>query len=501
MRLYNLTGMRFSLMYGALCLVLAMFSCKKADKFYETLQALPQIMNTPGFAYKTTYIVGDTLIITGKLQPQAEDFVVTVGGVAGKVAKVSSVSISGTPRDQVFVLISTEMAGKAREVKITSGGNNTLGANIDVYSEGGEGSFAAILSNRNVATFVDDKNIFLHCVNGKGDVYYFAPTGKKLYKVKKDGTQTLLYDLSAAIQPGNIAIDQFVAGGVSPSGAELYFSAKTIAGEYMFVSIDLATSSLKIINRSAAITAPYEGDAANVKLVVSDIYPGENGNVYLGLGFSAGRDGSYVPGAIALYKSTDNSIRYLFREFNFSKDYTGMPGVDISFSYVMEFRINPSENLLYLMQASYLGGGSTSIDEYDLLSARKTKTLTSNTGSNETLYDIVNTFSGLGINLAFNEPATAFGYLPMPGRRLQVLMYQEIGGSVSIANTNNFPRWLVLDFVEERTYLYAQDRFRLGSYALRKVGQRNDELLNYDEDGNLYTTANGRTTLIATRPL
>ncbi|HEK22395.1 MAG TPA: hypothetical protein ENO28_18280 [Bacteroidetes bacterium] len=476
-------------------------SCNKADNFYDKLQALPQIMNTPAYAYKTTYIVGDTLVITGKLQPQTEDFSVTIGGIKASIAAIKTISAAQTPRDQVAVLISAEMVGQQQEVKVTSGGYTTTGANIDVYAESGEGSFEAILSNRTVANFPNGNNIFLHCINGKGDVYYYSPAAKKIYHIKKDGTQTQVFDLANAVQPGNIFIDEFISGGVSSDGGTLYFSAKTLTGGYLFARISLSSGVLTLINQSTVLAAPFEGKAASANMVVSDIYPVKNGGVYLGIGFSTGQDGSYVPGAIARYQSSDNSVKYLFKDRVFAGSYPDMPGTPLSFFYLIEFRVSADEGLLYLMQESFMGPSSTVIDVYDLPSASKIQTLNANTGRGDALYDVLNTFSSLGISLAFNQPQTAFGYMPMPGRRLQVLMYQQIAGSTSIANNRGFPRWIVLDFQHQRTYAYAQDRFRTGGNSFNKNSQRNDELLNYDEDGNLYATANNRAVLLATRAL
>jgi hypothetical protein len=479
---------------------MALFSCKKANEFYNTLANLPQISNNPIYAYKTTYVVGDTLKITGRLPYNSDDFTISVGGIIAPIVDKTTIGKGDLARDKVAVIISAEMVGKAKEVKVVSGGISAIGASIDVYTEGGEGSFTAALSNRNIATFNSSSNIFLHCVNGKGDVYYFAPTGNKIYQIRKDGTQIQLYDLSV-IQPGNISLDQFISGGITPDGRQLYFSIKTTDGDYVFAGLELSTHSLRIINRSSITEAPFEGNMINVKTIITDIYPDNKGNVYVGIDFNTGRDGSYIPGAIARYQSSNNTLKYLIRDFNFAKRIPGLPGADVDFTLTVEMRLSPTEDLLYLMQDSFLGGGLFNIEVYDLPSIRKIQTLNVNTGRGENLYDVITNFQKVGFRLAFHEPESAYGYLPMPGRRLQVLMYQQINGSVDLANTDGFPRWIVLDFPNQRTYAYSPGRFRIGNNAFRKVGQRMDELLNYDEEGHLYTTANGRTSLIATRAL
>lgn len=486
-------------------LVVVFGSCNKANEFYDTLDALPQIVNTTGYAYNSTYIVGDTLKIVGKLNSYQPDFSISIGGVSAEITDIDSVAITGgTMREQVSLLITEEMAGRGREVKVSSGGHSTMGASINVYTEGGEGSFDAILSNRLVASLGNSTNVFLHCISGKGEVYYYDPTDNKLYRIEKDGTQNELYDFNGGIGSSDIPLSEFVAGGVTPDGETLYFSAKTADNDYVFARIDLANTSLSIINRSAVIASPYQGNANSAQIVVSGIYPKDNGTVYIGVGFHSGRDGTFIPGAFARYNSTDNSLTYVFKEYTFFRrgNYTGMPGTQLDMSYTCEFRVSPTEDLLYLIQSSYLGGNVNNIDVYELSAGVHLQNLESTESSVTTKYNVVNVFSGLSIPLTYNEPGTAYGYLPVRDRRLQVLMYQQVNNSVTAANQLGFPRWIVLDFEEERTYSYAKDRFRIGSYAFRRLGiNRQDLLLNYDEEGNLYSTANGLTALIATRPL
>lgn len=406
--------------------------------------------------------------------------------------------------DRISVRITTDMIGTNREVKVISSGYSTLGAAINVYAEGGEGSFANSLTNQFIKQLDDSRNKFLYCINGKGDIYYCSPGSKKIFHVLKDGTTSELFDLATAVLPGNVGVAEFIAGGVSPNGTELYFSASTLSGDYIFAKLNLASKLVTVLNQSQILAAPYEGNVSQTQLVVSGIYPDDKGNVFLGLGFNTGRDGSYIPGAVALYNTADNGINYLFKEFSFAKGYTNMPGTVLNLGFALEFRFSAVEGLLYLMQTSFRGADAGAIiDVYDLTTRTKLQTLTTaNTTGGASALNVLAPFTSLSIPLTFNTPESSFGFLPVPGRRLQVLLYQQVDNSVSQANEKDFPRWITFDFAGERTYAYAPGRFRLGDYDFRRLGiDLKDELLNYDQAGNLYTTANGRTMLIRTKSL
>lgn len=154
-------------------LVVGFQACKKADKFYDTLGKLPQIENNAKYAYKTAYIIGDTMIITGRLQPQ-NNLKITIGGVTAPIAKTGTVFYdthdSTTIMDQIGLLITPAMEGKSREVKVTSGGYSVTGAAIDVYSEGGKGSFTNSLKAMTV------KKLF-----GQPTTFSFLPQRKRGY--------------------------------------------------------------------------------------------------------------------------------------------------------------------------------------------------------------------------------------------------------------------------------------------------------------------------------
>ncbi|MFD2327060.1 hypothetical protein [Mucilaginibacter galii] len=486
--------LRNKLIMACAMVMLSFQACKKADNFYNKLQALPQIDNTKNFTYKPAYIVGDTLAITGKLYPENK-LQIAIGGKPAPIVKIEKIKDGfGNILDQVFIIITNEMTGKAKEVKIISGDNTTLGAAIDVFTPGGTGSFNNELTSTVLKTFNNgSQNIFLNCQNGKGDIYYYSAVNKDLRQINKNGQETILYDLSGALIPGGAAITKFQAGGVDPMGQSLYFSARTSGTNYVFGKIDLNSKQLTVLNQSQTIAAPYEGSVNAVKMIISEIYPDSKGNVYLGIGINDGSNGSTLPDAIARYSKADDNIKYLYKNLIYGgTSYAGMPGTSSPFSNTgVTLRFSPDEKLLYVMEESV--DFTAIIEVYDLDARVKLNDFTTSdragTGSK---FNVLGPFSSLQFNMGTGRDVNqTFGYLPLPGRRLQVLLFQ------AGAQTFGFPKWVVFDFADQRTYAYAPGTFNQssGTYAFRN----GDELLNYDEEGNLYATSNGKSYLLKTQ--
>ncbi len=492
------------LIVSTCCVLLFTFmACKKADNFYAKENQYPQINNTAAYAYAPAYVVGDTMLITGRLQPK-NNLQISIGGIQAQVVKVDSVLGADvivnqqrvqTYQDQVGILITAGMIGDAREVKITSSGYSTQGAAIDVYSLGGEGSFNNSLGSTQLTTLSNTYQ-FLYAVTGKGDVYYFAKNNAQLWHIKKDGKKEFLYDLS------RLNINVFLAGGVDPQEQNLYFSVQLATG-YALYQLNLQTQALTVLNQSAELSSPYEGAISQVHLMVTGIYPDAKGNLYLGIGLGNQQASpNFVPDAIARYTVSNNRVQYVFNAIR-NYTYPGMPGLRLPTKITSQgIRVSPDENLLYVIGDGLSGFG---VDEFNLevgVLVQDFETL--NPTGTLSGYNVIGPFSGLKINFSTSIVASqAFGYLPMPNQRLQTLLFQDIDGSVSgqtgnIAEQLNFPKWTVFDFANKRTYAYALGLFQTGN------GQYNfgdiDELLNYDEAGNLYMTANGKSYLIQTQP-
>jgi hypothetical protein len=496
--------------------------CKKSEQFYDQLKALPQIDQRTGFAYKPAYVTGDTMVITGLMKP-LNTLQITIGGVKANIISSGSIKyqypggngvngFDSTYVDQVKLIITKAMEGKAREVKVTNNGNSITGPVVDVFSYGGTGSFQDSLKLVAVKTFADSKNTFLYSNNGKGDMYYYAPGTHDLRHIWKDGREEIMFDLSNLTdQFGNYTIGSCITGGVNPQGTTAYLSVIADDGAYKFLKLDIQNKRSTTLNRSAEIGAPFEGSIGQVKIIVNGIYPDSKGNVYLGIG---GNGEGKTPNAIAIYTENSAQLAYVFRIIDpaLFPSIPGMPGVGLqlpaSDQHIEGIRISPGENLLYALTfANSVGQGGVNV--YDLSARVKLDQFQPNLPANvDRGLDILGPFSSLSVFWS-HVPDRCFGYLPMPGKRLQTLQYQFYGpyGADPVATAQNgLPKWTVLDFTEQRIYAYAPGRCNVGSFAFGPYSRFNgpsvsaaDQLLNYDEDGHLYMTAKGKTALVKTQ--
>src|ERR1700744_3701377 len=75
----------------AFSFLLAAFNgCKKADRFYDKLTNLPQIDYSQNYVYKPAYVVGDTMVIYGRLQPQ-NNLQITIGSTTAQIVNTTQV--------------------------------------------------------------------------------------------------------------------------------------------------------------------------------------------------------------------------------------------------------------------------------------------------------------------------------------------------------------------------------------------------------------------------
>ncbi|MET6998689.1 hypothetical protein [Chitinophaga defluvii] len=489
----------------ACCLCLALlYGCKKADNFYETLDGLLQVDGSADRAYRTSYVVGDTLQIYGLLKAD-KDLEVWINGIKGNIIDKSLVDYRTSEGDQrnmdrIRVLISEEMIGSNLPVEFRNGDLRGTGPAIDVLSYYGNNSFTQELTQQTTYTFPDRSNIFLYCASGKGDVYYYSQTDKRIRHIGKDGTSAVIKDLSLPL-PDGANVQEFLAGGVDPGKQNLYFSVHTDKG-YALYRMILANQNLTLLNSSASIGAPFSGQLSAVQIAVTSIYPDKNGNLFLGIGNSTILKS--LPVALAYCTAADQSFSYLYK---WDGSVPGLPAELLPLGTDHRgWRLNPDEKRLYILGFSNITGFA--IDVYDTESRVKLQRV-SFAGGNDP-FTFVGNFPSLKINLSngnTNSPDLCFGLMPMPGNRLQALLYQyyQYPATNELASGRDFPKWTVFDFDSNRTYAYAKGKFDQGAVVfnpstyLFPKNSAVDELLNWDEDGHLYMSTNGKKLLIKTK--
>lgn len=503
------------------CMTLILFSCKKAENYYDKLSGQPEILTD----YQTIYGVGDTLTIKGRLGIN-NNLHIRIGNIDAPILealKVRNTTLDAPDLDLVKVLIKQEMGiGTNRPIEISSGGNTITPPTIEIY----EGANIGILPNplKLIEHFrFSTGAIPLYCQNGKGTVFIWE-VSKTISRVTKQGVKEELINASALVDNyGSFSITTFNCGGVDPQEQNLYFSAITTDNSvenstneiYRLCRFDLRNKTLTTLNRTLypktanqrtlASAMPFEGSVTQSRIYkITGIYPDKEGNVYFNL-----------MSHFITKMTNDNTYRYVFktRESNAAfipeilnpttnVNYFGeaihdlFPGVNIYSRFVIS--LNPVDKLFYGAQT--LDGGNT-LTQYDLENKVQ-------------LYQLPRPFLNISelaapyISGSFkvltgvsNEQASPnfFGYMPITKDGLLVLNYQSLDGVSTDAQKEfykrfSMPAWSLLDFKLKRGIRYAPGSFIRGNYKMLQ----NDRLLNYDEDGMLYMTANSNATIVKT---
>eukprot|EP01132_Coremiostelium_polycephalum_P021470 gene21470-25495_t len=265
---------RIALILGLMGMVL-ISACKKTDDFKTKLDTLPQINNENKYAYLPAYGVGDTMTIVGRLQPK-NNLKIQIGKAEASIVSVDSIpylagtypSTSQQMMDRVKIIITQAMGlGRDIPVKITSGGYSINGAGIEIYALGGKGSFSESLGITDHVQLSDPNNVFLQCINGKGDLYFFDVPSKSLKHISKDGNfETLM--TQRQLTGNQFSLQSFVAGGLNPQNTKAWYSVKTATGD-AFVEADLQSKTIKVLNQSIGLKAPFEGLIGQVNLAVT----------------------------------------------------------------------------------------------------------------------------------------------------------------------------------------------------------------------------------------
>jgi hypothetical protein len=482
-------------------------SCKKTDKFYENLQNLPEVLTSSVYAYNAAYAIGDTLVLTGRLRPE-NGLKVEVGGQEAVLFDITTFKRKGSQQDTMLIdqvkLVVTEAMGigSARPITITSSGNTIQAPVIDIYDSNGAGTLGYPLKIVAQASVNSATAKFFHCLNGKGTVYYYG--AGKILRINTDATvQTILTTTGLSDIGGTFAVTEMLAGGVNTAENTLYFSALTTGNVYRFCKLDLPTGVLTTLNRSTTFSSPYEGNIDQLQLRIVGIYPCSNGNVYVKLA----KENQYIA-SLALLSATGR-LKYLYRSFQ----HTDMPGLILNIPANDDEggNVSADENLLYQTVSStgVNGKAFAGISVYDLVSRIQLGVYNSanlNIGENPQLIGPFNTLKMEWIYDGGNVANGRFGFLPLPGRKAAALLYQYFSSrNGGLDKPANVPFWAVFDFKESRVYKYAQGACGLGNFYMEPVTSGSKEgtkvfdmMLNYDEQGNLYFTANGKQKIVKT---
>lgn len=493
-----------------LALLTILAGCKKAENYYQKLDAQPEVRRN----YGAVYGVGDTLTLTGRLNPQ-NNLQIRVGGI---IAKIESITRQPVPREnnimdtleRAKVVITKEMGiGVDRKVEVTSGGTTVQGPSIQIVESIESGVLPAPLQLMKHADLTTG-TIPLFCQNGKGSIYLYQPN-KAVVRIGKSGASTSLFNgESLTDQFGQFSIITFNSGGVDPQEQNLYFSAVTSDGNadnagntiFRLCRYNLQNNTLTTMNRSVypntasqrilSVFSPYEGTIGAVKIfAVAGIYPDSKGNVFLNVATTSG----YVR------LSANGQVKYLFRAgatspaiynpatgSNYSTDEVLrlLPGVLLTSGTAAFRAILPDENLIYMR----IGAFASNIRQIDMSNAVEVYGFTPtyvpaiHQGG---IPFISGTFDILTGGYETSNPPGLFGYLPLPGAKVLILYYQDL-------NSRSYPALGTLNFTERVGRRYAPGKLVKNGFVMTSA----DRMLNYDEEGMIYMTANTGTTIIKT---
>ncbi len=513
--------MKLKIYYIGIGAILLLSACEKANQYYNKLNDQPEVRVN----YDVVYGVGDTMTLAGRLNPE-NNLKIKIGDAYATV--LSAVKIRPTDNqyvdtatriDQVKFLITKAMGiGTDRVVEVTSAGNVTTWPSIEIVQSSTDGYLPNQLQ---LVKHADVSGAtFLYNQNGSGNIYFWKSSTKTISKLDVNGqTSTILNGtLTFTDQYGDFKISSLSAGGVDPAEKYVYFAALTTDNStansanylYRFCRYDIHNNLITTLNRSlyAKSTArktlddfkPFQGDMANVRLFgCQSIIPDSKGNVYINIA-------NY---AVAQLK-TDNTLKYLFKVLNssnfpqiwnsqtnsyyFTSDLNNLfPGVGIN---SVPRAWAPDEGLMYGIPAA----GTLTFTQYDLTNQASLYVLPPvystiiYGGSKPYISGSFDILSGIYEVNDTQEPGF-FGYLPLPGQKVMVLYYQAIESYPNHKYYNDYPALGIRNFATKVGERYAPGKLVRNGYVMAKT----DQMLNYDQSGMIYMTANSNTVIVKTQ--
>ncbi|WP_256009077.1 hypothetical protein [Desertivirga xinjiangensis] len=495
-------------------------ACDKAENYYEKLDAQPEVITN----YRSVYGVGDTLVLQGRLNPK-NGLTVRIGDVEADVSDIRSITYKRSDAsnavfdsiEQVNIVITEGMGiGRNRKVAVTSAGFTVQCPAIEII-EGINSGYLSDPVQLVQHARLSPIDIPLFCQNGKGTVFYWSLSGKGLVRIDKDGSSsTVLEPGVLSDNEGSFIVTTFHAGGVDPQERYVYFSATTTDGKadngsneiYRLCRYDMQNRVFTTLNRSSypktqnertlEVFQPFEGNIGVAKLFAADgIYPASNGNVFLWLPQSSTIGRLDASGRLTYLFRLGASVPPIYnpttgRNYTTNEIRLMLPGTNISTSINTLVRgVLPDENLLF----ARTGNIAAEVTQIDLTNAAVLHSVSPEYASisrNEPLYitgsfDILNADPGRGIA---GTPDPLFGYMPLPDAKVLILYYQEL-------NSDTFPALATLNFKEKAGRRYSPGKVVRNNYRMMNRGA--DIMLNYDEEGMIYMTANNGSVIIKTQ--
>lgn len=166
--------------------------------------------------------------------------------------------------------------------------------------------------------------------------------------------------------------------------------------------------------------------------------------------------------------------------------------------------IAPDDKLMFTNSTNKIN----TVVEYDLSLNVQLYTLVTQKPSGSAAPVIYGDFAGLSgdTEITYLPQPSRFGFMPIKNGRLLLFYYLGRNG----VHYEKFPAVGVLDFPNRRGDKYSPGKLETGSFEIKGVVSNtlsflyndmsaSDKMLNYDERGMIYLSANGRSFLVKTR--
>lgn len=490
-------------------LIFLLTGCYKAENFHAELTKIPQIDFSNNNRYPASYLVGDTMAITGKLNSN-DDLNITVGGVKANITWVQRLhdikvlpngKIDTSYLERAFIAITEEMLGEKQPVIVKSNGIEITGTSIDVLPRVDPNGFDKPLQLKIIKPMEQGSVIFTH-VNGKGDIYYLSALDTAVKHVDKNGNvQTLLtardtFDLENGdrfvLPPPSLSS---MCGTVTPDGKTLYFFVSgTYYGRDMkyLLQIHLETKKAKLLSTKVGSSypeAPFEGKITEVNFIsILQMQADDKGNLFLDL--ATVDDYNTQRMAVAVYNGSTGMVSYLVRIdmdwFNF------LPGVPLKYSDV---RFGLEDGILYFTDNDESLGAV--IRAFNISTKTSIKIFDPVVPAGNTYLGRFSNINSDFAQISENNTDAVFGLLPRKGFKLQLLY----GQADWFTTSGSLPQWLTIDFEKEMVTALAPGKFDRKGHFFQPLRYTNpsidipNKLLNYDEEGHLYFSVGARNDL------
>src|SRR5258708_5189741 len=286
-------------------------ACHKVDEHIRLIDNQPSLatgeidnINKFGignYIFNTSYFVGDTAILIGRLFPDRPGTSIQIGAAAAVIVRKEQIVLGGLTLDVVWLPITRSMGiGSSIPVTINANGISMQGPFFSIHdfaAAKGRTDTTLYVSQlgawlpANVAVYQAKRISLLNCsnVSGSGDLYFDNALG--VFAVKNQQVTPVLSAGDQLTENGvGFTINHIEGSVISFDGNTLNFSAEVLentpdtASFYIFrlSAMNLATRAVKTLNRTVVHkgmpsvagymenASPYEGGIGGIKILAED---------------------------------------------------------------------------------------------------------------------------------------------------------------------------------------------------------------------------------------